>query len=126
MRQILCGIAEALTDLHDRRIVHADLKPSNVVVKRVRIPGKQRDRWAVCVVDFGLSVKFDEHSIGGTGVYMSSEQLLNIMPLSGFSDMHRCGSLMLSSQLLLLAMLSPVVSTVTVTITAAVVLPSTQ
>ena len=87
--QILCGVAEALADLHRRHIVHADLKPSNVVVKRVRDAATQRQSWAVLVIDFGLSVPFGVDSIGGTGVYMSSEQLLNIQHLSGHSDMHR-------------------------------------
>ena len=70
-------IADALEDLHRQRVVHLDVKPSNIMV---------RDDGAVVLLDFGLSRHLDlpdlpaEEVPGplGTGAYISPEQVLGV------------------------------------------------
>ncbi|KAG2496440.1 hypothetical protein HYH03_005664 [Edaphochlamys debaryana] len=52
------GIARALSHLHSKRIVHADLNPNNVLLKR---DPKEPSGYAVKVSDFGLSVMLPQH-----------------------------------------------------------------
>ena len=68
-------IADALEDLHKQRVVHLDLKPSNIMI---------RESGEVVLLDFGLSRHLDlpdlpaEELDGpiGTGAYISPEQVL--------------------------------------------------
>src|SRR5262249_60014833 len=71
-------IADALEDLHKQRVVHLDLKPSNIMI---------RDGSGDAVLlDFGLSRHLDlpdlpAEEIGGpigTGAYVSPEQVLGV------------------------------------------------
>ena len=63
-------IAEALGHAHERKLVHSDLKPANLVLTKDGI---------VKLLDFGLAVAYfpDEvpNRIGGTRGYMSPEQI---------------------------------------------------
>ncbi len=65
--------AEAVAHAHDRRVVHRDLKPTNLIVDPAG---------AVHVMDFGLAKSLDEASrlttpgeVLGTAVYMPPEQI---------------------------------------------------
>ncbi|MEO0481933.1 MAG: protein kinase [Planctomycetota bacterium] len=60
-------ICEAVAHAHERRLVHCDLKPSNILVRRSGNP---------CVVDFGLALRVgdDREYVGGTPGFMSPEQ----------------------------------------------------
>ena len=49
--QIIKGICDALHYLHEKRIVHADLKPDNILLDDNMLPK---------IADFGLSRCFDE------------------------------------------------------------------
>jgi len=68
-------IADALEDVHKQRVIHLDLKPSNIMI---------RDNGDVVLLDFGLSRHLDlpdlpaEEIDGplGTGAYVSPEQVL--------------------------------------------------
>jgi nucleotide-binding universal stress UspA family protein len=68
-------IADALADLHRQRVIHLDLKPSNVMI---------RDSGEAVLLDFGLARHLDlpdlpaEEIDGpiGTGAYVSPEQVL--------------------------------------------------
>ena len=69
-------IADALEDLHRQRVVHLDLKPSNIMIRD--------GSGEVVLIDFGLARHLDlpdllaEELEGpiGTGVYIAPEQLL--------------------------------------------------
>jgi len=86
-------IADALEDLHRQRVVHLDLKPSNIMI---------RDQGGEAVLlDFGLSRHLDlpdlpaEELEGpiGTGVYIAPEQLLGSRS-DRRSDLYALGVLM--------------------------------
>ena len=80
------GVAEALRAIHAAAIVHADLKPSNVVLTRT---GPK-------IIDFGVARKADEDARGGiigTPLWMAPEQLTGAVSLA--TDVHAWGSLVL-------------------------------
>ncbi|CAG9324467.1 unnamed protein product [Blepharisma stoltei] len=71
---VMKGIFRAVAYLHDRKVLHRDLKPDNIMF------GKPHDLSSVKVADFGLSTKYtlveQLHSMDGTMVYMAPEQVL--------------------------------------------------
>uniref|UniRef100_J3MXX6 Protein kinase domain-containing protein n=2 Tax=Oryza brachyantha TaxID=4533 RepID=J3MXX6_ORYBR len=85
MRQLLRG-AKAM---HDRRIVHRDIKPGNILV------GKDRGSVSVKICDFGLAMSTTEasppYSQGGTYWYMAPEVLLRKPGYGEVADMWSLG-----------------------------------
>jgi len=86
-------IADALEDLHRQRVVHLDLKPSNIIIRD--------GDGEVVLIDFGLARHLDlpdlpaEEFDGpiGTGVYIAPEQLLGSRS-DRRSDLYALGVLM--------------------------------
>ena len=68
MVHILIGVCDALSALHQRRLIHGDMKPENIVVDPAGKP---------TLVDFGFSCKAGSRaeSIKGTREYMAPEQV---------------------------------------------------
>jgi len=68
MVHILIGVCDALSALHQRGLIHGDMKPENIVVDAAGNP---------TVVDFGFSCKVGTRaeSIKGTREYMAPEQV---------------------------------------------------
>ena len=84
-RQIASGLAEA----HALGIIHRDIKPGNLLLRRLVSGGLLAK-----VVDFGLARSYEEHTsittaqgILGTPSYMSPEQIQG-QPLDGRSDLY--------------------------------------
>jgi len=67
---LLIGVAEAVRYLHERQIVHLDIKPSNILL---------REKGFICLgdpvlIDFGICGKVGQRSSGGTAGYMAPER----------------------------------------------------
>ena len=90
MLQVTAGLAHA----HSHRIVHGDVKPSNVIlVRRADDDGEEREHVKLC--DFGVVRGMAEggaSTLTGTPTYMSPEQCLG-EPLDERSDVYGCGAM---------------------------------
>lgn len=63
--RILFDITSALDYLHhERRVLHNDIKPANIIFNEER---------GACLVDLGMASKVGENAIGGTSVYLAPE-----------------------------------------------------
>ncbi len=95
--QIAAQIAEALHYAHRRGIIHRDVKPGNIILKRLPEADKTNEQpFRALLTDFGL-VKLQEGSTMtqsgttlGTPVYMSPEQCVG-QKLDGRSDIYALG-----------------------------------
>jgi serine/threonine protein kinase/tetratricopeptide (TPR) repeat protein len=89
LRTALLQLADGMDALHREGVLHRDLKPPNVLVRR---------SGQVAILDFGLAVAFNEtldtseHSSGTLG-YMSPEQLGG-EPLGPPSDWYAIGTML--------------------------------
>ena len=87
--EIVTAVADALDYGHERRLLHRDVKPENILV--TTSDGRRR---RVLLTDFGIARRIDDVSnltddnvAVGTVNYMAPEQLLN-KPLDGRSDQY--------------------------------------
>src|SRR5690242_847823 len=87
--EIITAVADALDFGHERRLLHRDVKPENILVTA---PNGQRRR--VLLTDFGIARRIDDVSnltsdniAVGTISYIAPEQLLN-KPLDGRADQY--------------------------------------
>ena len=95
--QIAAQIAEALYYAHQRGIVHRDIKPGNIILKRLTSPTQNNESpFRALLTDFGL-VKLQEGTqmtrsgtTLGTPTYMSPEQCEGY-DIDGRSDLYALG-----------------------------------
>ena len=71
--EITANIADLLAYLHQRGVVHCDLKPSNILYKKIQWPG-WRDHKQLVVIDFGAAVKNGDAAAAGTPRWSAPEQ----------------------------------------------------
>ncbi len=87
--EIVAAVADALDFGHERRLLHRDVKPENILVAT-----SDGHRRRVLLTDFGIARRIDDVSnltddnvAVGTVNYMAPEQLLN-KPLDGRADQY--------------------------------------
>ena len=85
--ELVARAAEALAYAHEQRVIHRDVKPSNILYD----PPTD----TIKIMDFGVAqladaVRTQTGLILGTPVYMAPEQLLD-EPLAGYSDLFSLG-----------------------------------
>ncbi|NUP12447.1 MAG: serine/threonine protein kinase [Polyangiaceae bacterium] len=97
LAKIVVQVCNALSEAHDKGIIHRDIKPDNVML----MPGPDGAEIAK-VVDFGLALLRDGDGLNeattrgvilGTPNYMSPEQIRGD-PLDGRADVYSVGALM--------------------------------
>lgn len=70
---IVAQLADALRYTHEHHVIHADVKPSNVLVR-----AEPNGHWHVLLADFGVARSVDtlalRDEIAGTAAYMAPEQ----------------------------------------------------
>src|SRR5262245_12096699 len=91
--EIVTAVADALDFGHERRLLHRDVKPENILVT-----GSDGHRRRVLLTDFGIARSIDDVSnltddniAVGTISYIAPEQLLN-KPLDGRADQYALGA----------------------------------
>ncbi|MDR6906041.1 hypothetical protein J2X63_001727 [Agromyces sp. 3263] len=97
---LLADLAEALHVIHDRGIVHRDVKPANVLLEPAHLPSRT---WNAKLADFGIARLIDDARITragllvGTPGYVSPEQVTG-RPPSPASDVYSLGLLVLEAR----------------------------
>src|SRR4051812_44728617 len=91
---LVADLCDTLHAVHDVDVLHRDIKPGNILVRRNR---SLRDRWAPVLVDFGIAVDRgpDDGAGGergcGTLPFMSREQYTGLENLDRRTDIFSLG-----------------------------------
>jgi hypothetical protein len=97
---LLADLAEGLHVIHDRGIVHRDVKPANVLLEPAHLPTRT---WNAKLADFGIARLIDDARLTRTGLlvgtpgYLSPEQV-NGRPPTPAADVYSLGLLVLEAR----------------------------
>jgi len=97
---MLADLAEGLHVIHDRGIVHRDVKPANVLLEPAHLPTRT---WNAKLADFGIARLIDDARLTRTGMlvgtpgYLSPEQV-NGRPPTPAADVYSLGLLLLEAR----------------------------
>lgn len=83
--EMLCMVCSGVAALHDAGLVHADIKPSNVLVDKGGTPK---------VIDFGLTAQGGGVGAGGTPGYAAPEQFTHGKSITARADVFAIGVLL--------------------------------
>jgi serine/threonine-protein kinase len=96
---LVCKVLDGLEYLHDRQIIHRDIKPQNILMTSV--PGARwRDANTPKISDFGLAVSYaraggtrltSRGTYLGTLMYMPPEQVRDAFSVGGTADLYAVG-----------------------------------
>lgn len=92
-------VADALSATHANHIIHLDLKPENIILRKSA--DAEKSVWPV-VLDFGIAKFLQEHisatspngRLLGTSAYMSPERCLGDSAVDGKSDVYALGCIL--------------------------------
>ena len=90
---LIYELTEALSFVHEHELLHLDLKPNNVLVKRTR-PFGDNEMPMVMLIAFGLSYQRDSGGraeVGGTPHYMAPEVIRREEKLTRAADYYSLG-----------------------------------
>ena len=97
---LLADLAEALHVMHERGIVHRDVKPANVLLEPAHLPSRS---WNAKLADFGIARLIDDARLTRTGLlvgtpgYLSPEQVTGVAP-GPAADVYSLGLLVLEAR----------------------------
>ncbi|NYG21513.1 hypothetical protein BJY17_002260 [Agromyces hippuratus] len=97
---LAADLAEALHVIHERGIVHRDVKPANVLLAPAHLPTRA---WNAKLADFGIARLIDDARLTRTGAYVGTPGYLSPEQVSGrapgtASDIYSLGLVLLEAR----------------------------
>jgi len=93
---VMLQVADALDFSHSHHVVHADVKPDNILV--INEPTSRGNEWSVKLLDFGMAnlhsaERGEQEAVGGTPEFMAPERIAGQSPRPSM-DIYSLGIIM--------------------------------